>query len=160
MENKYSYDRFGSKGARVGQAVLDMWDKDPDNISVEELMESTNQRFLKELEDCIQNNIKKYEDGFHIFVLGKKDLAAFGVTNVDRNWFISRKSEPNIAEMMADYANFCKTLYEITAEGEVRLKWSVPSWNDCKTIKKNPHLYDKDLVKWVDDATKDFKNAS
>jgi len=158
-DEKYSYNRFGKQGTRVGQAVVDLWDKTPDNVTVEELMDSTNQRFLTELESCIENNIKKYEDGFHIFVLGKKELAAFGVTNVDRNWFIARKSAPDIAEMMADYSNFCKTLYEITKEGDVKLKWSVPSWNDCKTIKKNPHLYDRDLVKWVKAATEEFQQV-
>lgn len=154
MEEKYTYEKGARKSARVGQAVMDMLNTTPVSMTVEELLEQTNQRFLEELDKTIGENRDKYGDEFHIFVLGKKELGYFGVTNADRNWFIARQSAPDMNDMMKEYPNFYKTLYKVNAKkGDIWLKWTLPSWNDCKTIKKNPNLYDADLVKWVNKVT-------
>jgi hypothetical protein len=62
---------------------------------------------------------------------------------------------------MQEKPNDTKSLYEVDPKnGVVKLLWTVPGWEDCKTIKKNPDLYDRDLVKWVEEATQSFKSAS
>ena len=62
---------------------------------------------------------------------------------------------------MDEKPNDAKTLYEVdTKNGVIKLLWTVPGWEDCKTIKKNPGQYDQDLVKWVKEATSSYKTAS
>jgi len=160
-EKKYSYERFGCNSTRVGQAVYDLSKQREMNITVEELLEETNKRFIVELENSIKEGERKFKGTFYVFVLGKKELTQFGVSNVDRNWFIVRRHAPLSYEMMADYPNYTKTLYEVNPEiGFIEIKWSVPGWQDCKTIMKNPSLYDRDLVTWVRDAVKPLQGEA
>jgi len=147
---RYSYNRFGSKGQRVGQAALDMMQKDHPNMTVEELMEGLSEKFLVDFEKCVQDGMKKYEGKFHVFVLTKKDLGQFGVSNVVRNFFINRETAPEAAQMMIDYPSQTKTLYEIDpAKGDFQIKWTLPGYEECKSIAKNPQIYDPQLVKWI-----------
>ena len=161
MEKKYSYDRFGTKGARVGQAAIDMMSQAPINMTVEELMEGVGKKFTQELETCIEENSKKYDGVFHIVVLGKKDLTQFGITNVDRNWFIARKTAPILRQISHEYPHFVKTLYKVDSKkGDIQLKWSVPSVQDCVTICKKPNMYDPDLAKWAHTCIKNTPLAA
>lgn len=147
---KYSYNRFGSKGQRVGQAVHDIISKEQPNYTVEEILEGMNQKFIQEFELCLENGMKKYDGPFHIFVLQKKELAQWNVSNVVRNFFINRLTAPDAEDMMAAYPHFTKLLYLIDPiRCELTVEWCIPGYEECISILKNPSLYDKDLVGWI-----------
>lgn len=153
----YSYDRFGVKGQRVGQALSDVWDKDQSAQSVEETLEEWGPDFALQLEQCIQDNKEKYKGPFFIFVLTKKEMWA---QNLVRNWFIARKTEPSKADMMADYAHATKTLYKIDAiRGRLDLLWTLPGIEDCKSIARTPESYDPSLNQWIEECFLELQSA-
>lgn len=153
-DKKYSYDRFGMKGARVGQAVHDILHGNHGSTTVEEIIDEYSQKFNQELEDTINSNEHKYKDKFHIFVLSNKEMWA---QNVVRNWFIARETAPEPLDMVAQYPNHCKILYEFDRRTDkLTLKWTIPGLQDCISIVKNPLQYDPQLYKWISDC---FKGA-
>lgn len=146
-EKKYSYDRFGSKGQRVGQAVVDILSKDQATQTVEETLEALGPRFVEELEDTIQKNQHRFESPFYVFVLTNKEMWA---DNVLRNWFIARQTAPEDIDMLCQYPHHAKTLYKVDSKkGSLSVAWTIPGIEDCKSILKNPHIHDPQLVSWI-----------
>ena len=158
LEGKYSYDRFGSKGARVGQAVYDILSKDQPNYTAEEILDEMGKGIVSYIQDAAEKGCKEYDGSFYILHLFKKALSQHGIENAmlqKAMCFKDRKWTPK--EVMEAHPNSAKTLYEVDkVNGVVKLLWTVPGWEDCKSIKKNPRLYDRDLVEWVKEATKGF----
>ena len=151
-DKKYTYDRFGMKGARVGQAVHDILNSSQSTTTVEEILDEYSLKFVKELEDTISKNEHKYDNVFHVFVLSNKEMWA---ENVVRNWFIARETAPDALDMVAQYPNHCKILYEVNKKsGELKVRWTIPGIQDCISIVKNPGLYDPTLYKWICDCFK------
>lgn len=149
-DKKYSYDRFGMKGARVGQAVYDILKSGESGTTVEEILDEYSNKFVKELEETIANNEHKYDDIFHVFVLSNKEMWA---ENVVRNWFVARQTAPAALDMVVQYPNHCKILYEVSKrQGEIKVKWTIPGIQDCISIVKNPGLYDPVLYGWIKDC--------
>lgn len=147
---KYSYDRFGMKGARVGQAVHDILSSKDENTTVEEILDEYSHKFVKELEDTINANEERYKGRFHVFVLSNKEMWA---TNVVRNWFVARETAPDPLDMVAAYPNHAKILYEVdTHTNKVDLKWTIPGIQDCISVLKNTWLYDPQLCQWIYDC--------
>lgn len=147
---KYSYDRFGMKGARVGQAVHDILSSKDENTTVEEILDEYSHKFVKELEDTINANEARYQGRFHVFVLSNKEMWA---TNVVRNWFVARETAPDPLDMVASYPNHAKILYEVdTHKNKVDLKWTIPGIQDCISVLKNTGLYDPQLCQWIYDC--------
>ena len=73
--DRYDYSRFGSKGAsRVGQAVYDILNS-PNRVDtrVEDVLEGSKEKFTKEMEDCVNANLDKYDDPFYVLVISKKE---------------------------------------------------------------------------------------
>lgn len=161
-ENKYSYDRFGKKGARVGQAVLDILSTDQPNYSAEEILEEMGKGIVDYIQEAAEKGCKKYDSNFYILHLFKKHLSEHGVENAmlqKAMCFKDREWTPK--EVMEAHPNSAKTLYLVDkVNGIVKLLWTVPGWEDCKSIKKNPDLYDQDLVTWVQEATHGLENVS
>jgi hypothetical protein len=146
--DKYSYNRFGSKGKRVGQAVVDILSKPQPIQTVGDTLDAFGPDFAKQIEQCIEDNKSKYKNPFYIFVLTKKE---FWANNVVRNWFIARQTAPHAFDMMEQYSNYTKTLYIVdSAKGNIKCLWSLPGWDDCLTIAKAPQKFDPELVKWVE----------
>lgn len=147
-ENKrYQYDRFGSKGARVGQAVVDMLSQHQPVTTVGDVLEGYAPKFLEEFEKCINENKHKFDHPFYVFVLTTKEMWA---ENVVRNWFIARNTPPSPLGMMIEYSQRTKTLYLVDGKnGNVKLLWSLPGWEECKTILKNKQMYAPELVEWI-----------
>lgn len=146
-DKRYSYDRFGMKGARVGQAVYDILKSNDEPTSVEEILDEYASSYVKELEDTIQANEHKYKETFHVVVLSNKEMWAI---NVVRNWFIARQTAPDALESVVLWPNHVKILYEVNKKtNEVKLKWTIPGIQDCISIAKNPGMYDPQLVKWI-----------
>lgn len=146
-DKKYTYDRFGMHGARVGQAVYDILKTGETGTTVEDILDQFAHKFNQELENTINANEHKYDDIYHIFVLSNKEMWA---ENVVRNWFIARETAPDGLDMVAQYPNHCKILYQVSKKsGEVKLKWTIPGIQDCISIVKNPQIYDPTLYKWI-----------
>lgn len=149
-DERYNYDRFGSKGKRVGQAVADILSKDQPTYTVGEILEGLGPKFASELEKCINDNLDKYKSPFYILALTKKE---FWADNVVRNWFVARQTPPYCEQMMYDYPNHTKTLYVINSDrGDLKVAWSLPGYEDCKSIAKTPDSFHPELVQWVIDC--------
>lgn len=156
-EKKYSYDRFGAKGMRVGQAVYDILSQEQAPQTVEETLEAWAPDFVSELEETIENNINKFQSPFYVFVLTKKEMWA---ENVIRNYFIARQSDPQMAQMMVEYPNFVKTLYKVDGKkGAMKLDWTLPGIEDCKSILKNQKIHDPTLIGWIKSCFKELEDG-
>lgn len=147
---KYHYNRRGSKGARVGQAVSDILSRPQPTYTVEEILEGMGPKFAQELEKSVNDSIDKFRSPFYIFVLTKKEMWA---DNIIRNWFVPRQTPPYASEMMRDYPNHTKTLYVINSDkGDLKVAWSIPAKEDCRSILKTPDTFNPELVQWIKDA--------
>jgi hypothetical protein len=156
----YSYNRFGIEGQRVGQAVTDILSKEQPTYTVEDILDTSGQDFLKEVIKIADENKTKFEAPFHIFVLTNKDLGQFGVANVMRNKFVPRQTAPNMMDMMEQYSGSVKSLFEVNKEkGEITLLWCLPAYQDCLSILKTPNSYDPQLVAWIDECFKTKASA-
>jgi len=144
---KYQYDRFGKKGARVGQAVIDIMSNDQPDYTVEEILEGIAPEFTKEMEKTINENVGKFRSPFYVLVLTKKEAFA---DNVLHNWFIARQTAPFASKTMFEYPIHTKTLYIVNVErGDVKVCWSLPGIADCQAIAKNPANISQELVDWI-----------
>jgi hypothetical protein len=145
---KYDYNQLGTKGSRVGQAVLDIMSKPQAEQTCEDTMDAFGPDYVKQIEDAIDANKHKYKTEFYIFVLTKKE---FWATNVVRNWIVARQSAPYAFEMMEQYPNHTKTLYLVDAQkGKIAVAWSLPGFDDCITIARSPDSFNQQLVRWVE----------
>lgn len=146
-KKKYTYDRFGSKGMRVGQAVYDILSKDQPTYTAEDILNEYAPKYMEEIERCIESNKDKLRTPFYVFVLTHKEMWA---ENVVRNWFIARQTPPHALDAVTDYPHHTKTLYLVdTSKGKMKLCWTLPGLEDCKSVTKNPQIYDPSLVKWI-----------
>jgi len=146
--DKYDYKRFGCSAKRVGQAVADIIKKDNPTQTVGETLEALSDDYAKAIEQCIEANREKLKSPFYIFVLTKKE---FWAENVVRNWFVARQTPPYAFQTMEEYPHHTKTLYLVDAQkGKIKLVWSLPGFEDCITVAKNPHLYSPELVRWIE----------
>ena len=152
-KEKYSYDRFASKGQRVGQAVVDILSQNQAPQTVEETLDEFGRDYLRNIQETADRERKNYDGTFYIFSLLNKDLHYFGVENVLRHWTIPRKTAPDPAQMLVDYKNHTKTLFAVDPhQGEITLLWTIPSYEDCKSIRKHPESHDPQLVHWISKA--------
>lgn len=148
--DKYSYDRFGTHGKRVGQAVIDLSSRPQAIQTVGDTLDAFGADYAKQMEECIEQNKGKYKDPFYIFVLTKKE---FWATNLVRNWFIARQTAPHAFKSMEEYSGYTKTLYIVDgSKGNIKTIWSLPSFQDCISIARQPLSYDPELVKWVEEC--------
>jgi len=144
----YDYNRFGSKAKRVGQAALDLVSKDPQPQTVGETIDAFGPKYAEEIEKAIEDNKDKYKSPFYILVLTKKEYL---IINAVRNWFIARQTAPYAFDMMEQYPEHTKTLYIVDArQGKIKILWSLPGFQDCITVAKNPHLYAPELIRWIE----------
>ena len=151
----YSYNRFNSKGVRVGQAVHDILSKKSPVYTAEEILEEMEQGIVSYIQDAVEKGCAEYSGDFFILHLFKKELSSFGVDNVMMQkaaCFKSRCWKP--FEVMEMHPNSTKSLYKVNSKnGTVVLEWTIPGWSECMSIKRNPELYDPQLVNWVNEAT-------
>jgi hypothetical protein len=147
-EDKYCYNRFGSKAVRVGQAVLDITSKDNlEQYTAEDIFEGCKQEFVDELAKTIENSKGKFTDPYYILVFTKKEPWA---VNVVRNWFVARQTKPMALDMHSQYPNHLKTLYKVwQVQGDVDIEWSIPAFEECKSVLHHPQSFDPKLVDWI-----------
>jgi hypothetical protein len=148
---RYHYNKRGMKAARVGQAVIDILSKDQPYQTAGETLEAFGPDYVKEIEKAIENGLSQHlKSPFYLLVLTKKEPWA---VNVLRNYFIPRQSPPHALKLAKEYKHYVKTLYFVDAErGNIGVLWSVPGWEDCKSIAKRPRQHEPELVKWISDC--------
>lgn len=147
---RYTYNRFGMKGARVGQAVADIASKDATPMTCGELLDGFSVKFAHELEKSVNDSLGKYKSPFYILALTKKE---FWANNVVRNWFIPRQTAPHAMDLMVSFPNHTKTLYVVNGDkGDIKVAWSIPAFQDCVSISKNQSMYSPELVQWIKDC--------
>lgn len=150
--NKYSYDRFGSKGQRVGQAVVDILSKEQPEYTVEDILEGCGlgADYLELIRDEAEKSKKRFYDKFYILSLIKKGLGEMGISNVLKHSCRSFEKKFSMQEVMLAHPTSDKHMYEVDIKkGEINLIWSLPDYEQCKIIKKSPKLYDPTLAKCV-----------
>lgn len=146
-DKRYSYNRFGSKGKRVGQAVTDILSKDQPTYTAGEILDEFAPKFAEEFAKCVEENRHKFDHPFYVFVLSGKEMWA---VNMVRNWFIARNTPPYAIDMMVQYPNRTKTLYLVDGRtGAHKILWSLPSLDECKVVLRNKDLYSSELVNWI-----------
>ena len=148
---RYHYNRHGMKAARVGQAVIDIMSQDRPAQSAGETIEAFGPDYVKEIEKAINSGLaQQLKSPFYILVLTKKEPWA---VNVVRNFFIPRQTPPHALKLAKEYKHHVKTLYYVDADrGNVGVLWSIPGWEDCKSIAKRPRQHEPALVKWIADC--------
>ena len=79
---RYKYNRFGMKGARVGQAVADILSKDQPTYTAGEILDGFGAKFAQELEKSVNDSIGKYKSPFYIMALtnGNGTLEIYDMT--------------------------------------------------------------------------------
>lgn len=149
-DSKYDYNRFGSKGKRVGQAVVDILSRDNNpTITAGEIAEDRAGEYRDELEKAIASGAKMYGNPFYVLVFTHKEAWA---ANVVRNWFIPRQTAPKALELFQKYPHYMKTLYVVDEQrGNIKICWSIPGVEEMKSIMKSPRTFDPQLLKWIDD---------
>lgn len=149
-DKRYQYNRFGMKGARVGQAVVDIMSKDQPETKVEDILQESAGEFLEQFEVCVEEGSKKYTSPFYVFVLTGKEMWA---VNMMRNWFIARQTPPYALDMMCEHPNKTKSLYLVDYKsGRAKLVWTIPSLTECPSILGHENLYHPDLVRWIQEC--------
>ena len=147
---RYLYNKHGMKGARVGQAVSDILSKDNPVYTAGEILEGFGAKFAQELEKSVNDSLGKYKSPFYILALTKKE---FWADNVVRNWFVPRQTAPYASELMVSYPNHTKTLYVVHGDkGDIKVAWSIPANEDCKSVMRRPSMYSPELVSWIEQA--------
>lgn len=159
--NKYSYDRFGSQGSRVGQAVYDILSKQNEEYTAEEILEGMGKKIVEYLEEAVNKGSEHYKSAFKIIHFFRKTLTQHDMDNVmsqKAHCFVEGPTDPKF--FMDAAVHPAKSLFEVDpAQGTMKLLWTIPGWEDCRSILKNPAIYDPDLVKWVKEATRKEKAA-
>lgn len=159
-DREYSYNRFGSTGSRVGQAVMDIISNEQQDYTAEEILEEMQKGIMDYIQLAAKEGYDEWKTSFHIIHIFKKVLGQFEIYNAMDQKAICFKTGPlNSDFYMNELPNFTKTLFEVDAtNGEIKLVWTVPGWEDCKSILKTPELYDEKLVGWTRDCMKKCKD--
>lgn len=150
-DKRYTYDRFGSKGSRVGQAVVDIKKRGDAPQEVGETIQAMTQKYFDELMKAADNGRKVFDSPYYVVVLRKKETLAGMADNVLLHRYVARQTKPVAAVLRDHYPNADHDVYKIDSRSsEISLLWTLPTAQDSKTILKNKHLYDETLVKWID----------
>lgn len=145
MEDKYTYNRFGSKGARVGQAVTDILSKQMnEQYTAEDILDAYSKDFYKGLEEALDEGAKVFQSPFYIVFLASKEMWA---DNVVRTRWFQRQTKPKAAFLVDSFPNHMKSLFIANKDkGAVELLYTLPGLTEIPEILKNPLSYDKKLV--------------
>lgn len=134
-----------NKEETVGQKVYDILSASQPQTEVQEIIDEYTLDYNRQMQECVDQNIKKFDSPFYVVVLTKKEYWA---PNVVRNFFIARQTKPSVKTMWAEYTNFMHTVYEVTRHGDVNLLYTLPSPQEANTILESWASYDQNLVKW------------
>lgn len=145
------------KNQSVGSKVHEILSTNQHEYQVQEIIDEYADKYVKEVQECVEKNWDRFESPFYVVVLHKKEAWAM---NVLRNWFVARQTKPSMKTMWTDYRNFMHTVYEVNKRSsDLKLLWTLPSPDEARVILQNWHLYDQDLVRWCHKAQSELKAA-
>lgn len=156
-DKDYSYNRFGSKAVRVGQAVLDLYDDHPN--TVEEVLDDMGlgEGCRQTILDEFTRSRGHYPDKYFILSIFNKALVEMGIDKVYKTSVRSFVLPLDKTNVMNSHPHCVKTLYSVDALTEdIRPIWSIPGWEECKSILKYPKLYDPELVASVKEVAASY----
>ncbi|MBE3085573.1 MAG: hypothetical protein IMZ64_05075 [Bacteroidetes bacterium] len=154
-EDKYSYNRFGSKGFRVGQAINDIILKNENlHITAEDIAEERQAQYMKDLQEAADLGKKEFDSPFYVVYLCNKEA---WTDIMSRGRFVRRQSEPIPKNMVELFPHFSKDVWKIDAKkGSIDYLWTMPSLENIRNILRNKSQYDPALTKWASDPTKEM----
>ncbi len=161
MKDKdYSYNRFGSRGQRVGQAIIDLADNN--QHTVEEVLDDMGlgEGYRQTILDEFTRSRGYYPDKYFILTLTTHALPGMGITKAYKNSARSFVLPLNKRDVMIMHPNCTKVCYSVdTPTEDIREIWTLPGWQECKNVLKNPFLYDPNLVMAVKEVTQSFQGV-
>lgn len=163
MKDKdYSYNRFDSKGVRVGQASSDLLSGNNPQITAGEMLEDMSRGIMEYIQAAAEKGYKEFSGDFYLIHLFWKSLTQHKIENAMSQKVVCFQTGPTRPDWyMKEKPHHSKTLYRVDSKnGVIKLVWTVPGWEDCKSIKKTPDIYDPDLVGWVKEATQRLENSA
>lgn len=148
-----SRDKIKKNPSKVGQAAYDLLKKEHPTQTVEETIEAMTAKYYEKLFEAADEGrkSKNYPEIFYIIVERKKETLAGNVCNVLRHKYITSPFKPKSKLLREECPNSDFDVYEINQKrGEITLIYTLPTHQDSQTILKNRHLYDAQLVKWIE----------
>nr|CAB4126342.1 hypothetical protein UFOVP88_14 [uncultured Caudovirales phage] len=149
--NKYAFNKYGSKGFRVGQAVSDILSHDQPSQTVEDTIDAFKNDYEKAFHEAVEKGIEQgFKFPFYIYVLQHK---MFWADNVIRHWFVSRQTPTSPYKEMVENPHHNKILYKVDPDFDlIEIVWNIPGKEDCETIMRDPLMYAPELVQWITEA--------
>lgn len=131
------------KKKSVGQAALELQNKQDDKITPTEQMQEQLDTYESNISDCINFNIKRLGNGveFFVIVITKKEPL---MQNVIRNYFFGRETCPT--------PDYDQIVYKYTNTDDLELIWVIPSKDTCFLFKRDALFVkseEKKLLKYV-----------
>ena len=114
----------------VGAHYLELSKKDPGTHSAEDQMREQLTGYEKNIHECVQSHLGKFEGDFYVICLTKKERL---MQLVLRGYFFARESCPT--------PDYDQSVYKYHRE-DARLEflWVVPKADAVNYMKNNPHL--------------------
>jgi hypothetical protein len=138
--------------AKVGEAVYNILSKEQKDQSVEETISAMTEKYFDELMKAAESGKDRFQSPYYVVVTRKKETLAGNVSNVLFHKYTTRQTKPKAKFLREEFPNADHDLYEIDAKnGSITLVFTLPTEQDSNTVLKNKHLYDPQLVKWIQD---------
>lgn len=147
-------DKVNKNPAKVGKAVYDILSKEQASQTVEETTSAMTAKYYEMLMEAVNEgcNAPNYPGTFYVVVERKKETLGGNAHNVLGQRFFTCPFRPRAALLREERPNSDFDLYEVNkSSNEITLVYTILTKQDSKTILKNPHLYDPQLVKWLTD---------
>jgi hypothetical protein len=126
--------------------------KEQPSMTVEDILEGEGlgRDYLEMIRKEAERGKREFDGKFYILSLFTKGLGEMGISNVLKHSCRSFKKKFTLNEVMGSHPNPVKNMFEVDPQiGEIKLLWTLPAYQDCKSIRKNPNIYDAELVKCV-----------
>jgi hypothetical protein len=100
--------------------------------------------------ECASEYKNKLKSPFWIYSIFGKALGYAAVDNAVIHLCRPFSWKVSMENAMKNHPHYSKSLWEVNKEkGEISLVWNLPDFEACKSILKNPKIYDENLVKWT-----------
>lgn len=130
------------KREKLGKISSDLSQKTPESRSVTEITQAMQEKYSKDLIECVEASRKTAPGDFYIEVVLKNEKL---MSNVFRYYFRARHSCPT--------PNYDQDVYKFNAAAErIEYVWTIPSRDACHHIKDNALIVnesEKELLKFV-----------
>lgn len=149
-----SKDKLYKNPAKVGQAVYDIISKAQASQTVEETIDAMTGIYFKKIREAVEEGCSapNYPEIFYVLIERKKETLAGNASNVLKHKYMTVPFKPKPRILREECPNSDFDLYEADKNKcEITHIWTLPCYQDSVTILKNKHIYDPQLVKWIED---------